>query len=196
MTWLKRAKGLVKNGRARFISENKICLACPPDDNLEDKKMSDREFITMPLDGNPGGFVAQAKEVEKASETDGKQVYDLGYILRQMESIRKETSYLHEVIEKLSLMADGDSGEPGAPGNVLGASKAKAFGDIVRCKETTNQQMLKMYEKMYDDMSAKISGKNFVSQNIQSMIECVVGNETIESDDKRMMISDILQALA
>lgn len=29
-TYPKRAKGLVKNGRARFIGENKICLACPP----------------------------------------------------------------------------------------------------------------------------------------------------------------------
>ena len=30
-TYPKRARGLVKNGRARFIGENKICLACPPD---------------------------------------------------------------------------------------------------------------------------------------------------------------------
>ena len=30
-TYPKRAKGLVKNGRARFIDENTICLACPPD---------------------------------------------------------------------------------------------------------------------------------------------------------------------
>ena len=36
----KRAKGLVKNGRARFVDENKICLACPPDKILEEEKMS------------------------------------------------------------------------------------------------------------------------------------------------------------
>ncbi len=29
-TYPKRAKGLVKNGRARFVDENTICLACPP----------------------------------------------------------------------------------------------------------------------------------------------------------------------
>ena len=39
-TYPKRAKGLVKNGRARFVDENKICLACPPDKNLEEEKMS------------------------------------------------------------------------------------------------------------------------------------------------------------
>ncbi len=38
-TYPKRAKGLVKNGRARFIDEQTICLACPPGKNLEDKKM-------------------------------------------------------------------------------------------------------------------------------------------------------------
>ena len=40
-TWPKRAKGLVKSGRARFVEENKICLACPPNTELEGKKMSD-----------------------------------------------------------------------------------------------------------------------------------------------------------
>ena len=38
-TYPKRAKGLVKNGRARFVDENKICLACPPDKILEEEKM-------------------------------------------------------------------------------------------------------------------------------------------------------------
>ncbi len=39
-TYPKRAKGLVKNGRARFVDENKICLACPPDKILEEEKMT------------------------------------------------------------------------------------------------------------------------------------------------------------
>ena len=43
-TYPKRAKGLVKNGRARFVNENRICLACPPDmksiseDNVDNNK--------------------------------------------------------------------------------------------------------------------------------------------------------------
>jgi hypothetical protein len=43
-TYPKRAKGFVKNGRARFVSENKICLACPPNEILEDNKMSDNSI--------------------------------------------------------------------------------------------------------------------------------------------------------
>ena len=38
-TYPKRAKGLVKKGRARFISEYLICLACPPE-KLEENAMS------------------------------------------------------------------------------------------------------------------------------------------------------------
>ncbi len=49
-------------------------------------------------------------------------------------------------------MDDGDSGDGDSPGNILGQAKAQAFGDIVRCRETTNQQLLKLYEKMYDDL--------------------------------------------
>ena len=42
-TWPKRARGLVKCGRARFVAENRICLACPPNTNefTEDIEMSD-----------------------------------------------------------------------------------------------------------------------------------------------------------
>ena len=40
-TYLKRAKGLVKNGRAHFAEENKICLMRPPENYLEDKDMAE-----------------------------------------------------------------------------------------------------------------------------------------------------------
>ena len=42
-TYPKRAKGLVKNGRARFVGENKICLACPPEQILGENKMTDNQ---------------------------------------------------------------------------------------------------------------------------------------------------------
>ena len=44
-TWPKRAKGLVKHGRARFVAENRICLACPPDMKMEDNHMSSKKEI-------------------------------------------------------------------------------------------------------------------------------------------------------
>ena len=47
-TYPKRAKGLVKNGRARYIDENTICLACPPV-NMEDKRLRQKHNILTML---------------------------------------------------------------------------------------------------------------------------------------------------
>lgn len=46
-TYPKRAKGLVKNGRARFVTENKICLACPPNKIMEETKMENNNKLTV-----------------------------------------------------------------------------------------------------------------------------------------------------
>ena len=125
-TWPKRAKGLVKNGRARFVDENKICLAWPPVMKTEDKQMSNTNNIF-------GEMTVQD-------------------ILVRIASIVNQTSYIAEVAEALKSMGDGDSGDMYSPGNVMGQAKAEALGAIVTTRETTNQQILKLYEKMYDDL--------------------------------------------
>lgn len=119
-TYPRRAKGLVKNGRARFLSENKICLACPPDKNLEDTKMTEQIDIT--------------------------------YIFKQLEELQKQTGYLSEAINALCAMPPSDSGESYAPGNIAGKEQAKSLGDIVRCRETTNQKLIQFYEMVYCDL--------------------------------------------
>jgi hypothetical protein len=48
-TYPKRAKGLVKNGRARFVGENKICLACPPNEHLEGNKMEENKLTAKDI---------------------------------------------------------------------------------------------------------------------------------------------------
>lgn len=126
-TYPRRARGLVKNGRARFLSENKICLACPPDKHLEDNKMTDLET--------------------------GSTI-DMAYIFNQIRQIQEQTEYLNNVIKELADMTDGDSGDCGSPGNLLGQAKAHALGDVVRCRETTNQQLLNFYISVYNDLKA------------------------------------------
>lgn len=122
-TYTKRAKGLVKNGRARFIDENKICLACPPN-NMEDNNMSNTTKTT----------------------TKPKEKLTINYVLNQIEQIVKDNEYIHNALEQLASMPKSD------PGDIAGQEKAKAIGDIVRCRETTNQQALRLYEKMYNDL--------------------------------------------
>lgn len=124
-TWPKRAKGLVKHGRARFVDENKICLTCPPDIKTEETHMSNTSIF---------GEMTVAD------------------ILMRINNIINQTGYITTAFESLVQMGDGDSGDCGAPGNIMGKAKAEAVAEVVRARETTNQQILRLYEKMYDDM--------------------------------------------
>ena len=137
-TYPKRARGLVKNGRARFLSENMICLACPPEIDLEDNEMTNIEMTN-----------------NNVTETGMTEVVEMAYVFGQIKAIQSQAAYLNEVIETLSQMSDGDSGDCGAPGNLVGQAKAKALGDIVRCRETTNQQLLNFYMTVYNDLKAQ-----------------------------------------
>ena len=142
-TYPKRAKGLVKNGRARFIDENTICLACPPNTELEDTIMSSTTKTT----------------------TKPKDKLTINYVLNQIEQIVKDNEYIHNALEQLALMPKSD------PGDIAGQEKAKAIGDIVRCRETTNQQALRLYEKMYDDLKPQSVMPSERMQIIHSLIE-------------------------
>ena len=68
-TYPRRAKGLVKNGRARFVSKNKICLACPPKKFLEDKRLKDKLSIPKFVSFASGRMTRIAKD---ATETNFK----------------------------------------------------------------------------------------------------------------------------
>ena len=142
-TYPKRAKGLVKNGRARFIDDNTICLACPPHTELEEATVSSTTKTT----------------------TKPKDKLTINYVLNQIEQIVKDNEYIHNALEQLALMPKSD------PGDIAGQEKAKAIGDIVRCRETTNQQALRLYEKMYDDLKPQSVMPSERMQIIHSLIE-------------------------
>ena len=139
-TYPKRAKGLVKNGRARFIDANTICLACPPYD-MEDNNMSN----------NTENMAIETKPTEKLT---------MDYVLEQIEKIATETEYLHNAISELS-----NTNSVG-PGDVGTQEKAHALGEIVTSREQTNQRLLSLYEKMYDDLK---------SQSVPSERERLIG---------------------
>ena len=135
-TYPKRAKGLVKNGRARFVddSHTKICLACPPNENLEDIKMSEN-------------IISTAVEAETAKEINAK------YFLDQIEKIRQDSKHITDALENLSKV------ESKGPGDIGAEERAKGIADVVRCRETTNQRMIDFYAKAYSDHLAKSDEK-------------------------------------
>lgn len=144
-TWPKRAKGLVKQGRARFVTENEICLACPPDIETEETHMSNVKNIFGDV--------------------------NVADILQRINNIVNQTSYITHVCETLAAMSDGDSGESCSPGNVMGEAKANALAGIVQSRETTNQQILRLYEKMYDDLIRLSEAEQAPKENTEMPME-------------------------
>lgn len=132
-TYAKRAKGLVKHGRARFIDEDTICLACPP------KPQNISEEITMTNTENKEMKNTEAK-IPKEPETTA--TYTLEYALAQIEKITNSiiSTNLNEAFRAI----DGGSDD-----------SAENMADIVRARETTNQRLLAFYEKMVDDLKPK-----------------------------------------
>ena len=77
---------------------------------------------------------------------------ELSWLLQQIAAIQSDTEYLKEGLNQLAQMGEGDSGGMGSPGNLLGQAKANALRDVVRGREATNQQLLRLYERMYNDL--------------------------------------------
>ncbi len=148
-TYPKRAKGLVKNGRARFVAENKICLACPPDImKTEDIDMSENTKTTQTTE-----TTETIEETEIPANVETPQatasLYTEEYILQKIAEMQAATAHLHECMDKLAdVRSDG-------PEDIGAQAKAQALADIVRCRETTNQQMLAIYEKMLERLMEK-----------------------------------------
>ncbi len=80
---------------------------------------------------------------------------ELSWLLQQIAAIQSDMEYVKEGFTYLADMNVGGKTAPYEPEDVAGKAKAQALGDIVRCRETTNQQLLRLYEKMYDDLMGR-----------------------------------------
>ena len=144
-TYLKRAKGLVKHGRARFIDENTICLACPPD-NLkytEDNSMTNTENYKVDLE--------TGEVIIPEAEASANAKFTLEYFLERIEKISDAYSGGTEYIVNSIASVDNVSTPCGGSGEEV----AKAAADAVRYRETTVQKTLDFYFRMVDDLKPK-----------------------------------------
>lgn len=167
-TYPKRAKGLVKKGRARFINESTICLACPPDNISEDSIMTEEKNTykdantedisvsenTNIIDENTGAYdLAESAKPEIKTETaetaeDNITVRD---ILKRIDDILTDGAFLTSAINDLASVQISGVGDIGAQ------EKARAFGEMVKAREETNRRLIDFYEKIYQDVKPKKS---------------------------------------
>ncbi len=67
----------------------------------------------------------------------------LEYVLQCIDTLVKNTDYIKDACKSIVTIAnDGDTG----------VEQAEAIKSIVTSRETTNQQLIKLLEKMYDDL--------------------------------------------
>jgi len=158
-TYPKRAKGLVKNGRARFIDENTICLVSLPNENVEDKLMSD---IVM------NDFNSEINETAVSAELIMNQIFE------QIKMIISQTEHLNHAFQILGNMPESSNAEAYSVGDIVGQAKAESLASIVRDREATNQLTLKLLEKMYNDLRPEtettISKQQFKRDMLNSLI--------------------------
>ena len=138
-TYPKRAKGLVKKGRARFVNESTICLACPPyqtEDNEMDINESNNNTydVSKIAEATSGAFLSN----EKDRQDNEKNQY-LRDILQHIGAILQDTRYIEAALEQL--------------GNVMDSDEAlDRIGDIVCAREGTNQKAIEALGKLADKL--------------------------------------------
>ena len=122
-TYPKRAKGLFKHGRARFVDEDTICLTCPPDKISEETAMSEQlnsQFVLEPAE-----------------------------ILKRIEEIQNDNGHIYQALSTLEKIPSIRSDVPGAPEDSAGCAKARAIAEIVKIREATNQKLLDFYMSLF-----------------------------------------------
>ena len=80
------------------------------------------------------------------TENNQTEEFTLQYILRQIEKIREDTQHIYDALKML------DGVESQGPGDLGAQGKANGIATVVKCRETTNQQLLNFYEKIYNDI--------------------------------------------
>ena len=106
--------------------------------------------------------------------------------MAQIGKIVDNTAYITEALNGLKEVHSGCPGDIGAEG------KARGITDVVKCRETTNQQLLAFYTKVYNDLMAPKKDpltekmeliKNVRLSTLQDMKEFYSEDELLERAD-------------
>ena len=171
-TYPKRAKGLVKNGRARFVGENKICLACPPDINLEDKTMENNTNTV------------------EATEKNGLTVRDIFVQLTILQNQLTENSQtsLHRLGDALSTL-DSENVE-------VSCDQISEVCDVFKTRELTLLRMLEMYQRMYEDLISEETRRvNLVKSAFDSNM-AMIKESDMATEDKFAALNYVTEKIA
>lgn len=91
------------------------------------------------------------------------------YVLKQIEKIMQEREYLQQIVEEISKIESNAQ------------YKARALEEVVRQRETTNRQILCLYEKMYEHAVADPEAeKHLFHQQVLETAETAINNGCLD----------------
>ena len=166
VTYYKRAKGMVKNGRARYIDDNKIIMftACPPD-KTEDSTMNEYINEVRDNDGNlvkPMWKEAEADEMASVGET-----VTIADMLKRIDAIIADSEHLAKAIEAISSIETKDVQHGSQNAGMI----AHSIRDSIKAREETNHRILSFLNRVYDDIQPSVSFPGSDMGNRQKMMD-------------------------
>lgn len=179
-TYPKRALGLVKHGRARFVDEQTIQLTRPPATRAEETTMhtETQDLTTTATEPFGGNHEPRQPEPSPARELTP------GDILSRIDMLIGETRYLRESVEALAQIASGGAGDPHSPGDIGAQAKARAIASIVEQREQTNQKLVALLDRMYGDLlPATVATKPARAPEETKLIERLIDQSSEMSED-------------
>ena len=160
-TYTKRAKGLVKHGRARFADDSQtvIILACPPNQNmiLEDNTMNEQNNNTNIPDTSDLSELSELSNLSDLSDPSeptvnpltARDVFDQIVALQNLIS-GEYTNPLHSLSSTVGSICENTEWES----DQLKCGAINAASTPYRMREETYQQMLALYQQMYRDLTS------------------------------------------
>ena len=191
-TYFKRAQGLVKKGRARFIDENTICLVCPPNQNdlfSEDKTVENTMKHTDTIE-------TDATTTEETAfllpETDDPECitftnqHNINYCLKKIDEIGKETESLVTAIRSIAsldvvITPNGNNAE----------AQADAIAQIFGSREITHQKKIDFYRDMIDRFLPPKKDEKTESARRQQYLDWII--DVVNGGDRELDTSDLIK---
>lgn len=155
-TYMKRAKGLVKNGRARWVDDKSICLnttTCPPqieEDTVMDSEVFEyikeqieflKQDLTTPIELNMNSeFQPQgAAKITESRQTTKQQIIGLLNRMLDIQNKAGEVNQYQDLLEKLVTDKTAVENAISAISDVDDEVRARAIENIVSTYEETKR---------------------------------------------------------
>ena len=193
-TYPKRAKGLVKHGRARFTDESQteIILTCPPNHNLilEDHTMTEQNTNIQATEN-------ENAVIEKhVPQLTAKEIFDQIAVL-QRQIVESSYNALYRLTDATNdICGDGCFESDEAKGEAI-----EAVASTFRMREETYQTMLKLYQQMYNDLLGDQNAEQ-TCDKIEAISDAFVNHGSfitdaeLDSEDKASALANITEKVA